>query len=83
MECLNITTNPAIEISNKIYDKSAVIDGKNQFSQFAKISITPLGRTTARITFQVKPKYIQQQKEIINEFLNYILDLTVKNKEEN
>lgn len=76
MDCITI------KISNKIYDKNAIIQAKNQFGSFAKVSITPLNRSEIEVNFQIKKSFSGQCREIINEFLNYSLDLSIKNKEE-
>lgn len=62
------------EIDHRLYPREAINNARNAFRDFCDFKITPLGNYKILIRVKVRSKYQSQGREIILEFLNYLLD---------
>lgn len=67
-----------INLSNSIYNKKAILEGRNVFSPYAEIKITPQHSNLVQISIRTKREFEQDERQICCEFLNYILDRSIQ-----
>lgn len=67
-----------LSISNDFYAKKAILEAKTRFIQYLHLELKPQGNGTVSAVFIVPEKYIGDEREIILECLNYMLDRSVQ-----
>lgn len=64
-----------VELSNKIYPKTIILEAKAAFSEYADFRIVPIRPETISLTIKPYIKYEQNSRDIVLSFINYVLDL--------
>ena len=67
-----------INLSNSIYNKKAISEGRNVFAPYAEIKFTPQSSNGVQISIRTKAEFEQDRRQICCEFLNYILDRSIQ-----
>lgn len=67
-----------LPISNDFYAKAAVLEAKSKFSQYLRLELKPQSNGLVTTVFRVPEKYAGDEREIILECLNYMLDRTIQ-----
>lgn len=67
-----------LDVCNELYPKEAVFDARSAFTSYLTVRIQPEGRNIARLTLRIEPKYQKESRQIVLEFLNYLLDRSVQ-----
>ena len=68
----------SLEVIDEIYSKKSVFDAREAFSSYLTLQITPLGRGRSKLFIKIKPKYLENSREVLLEFMNYMLDRSVQ-----
>ncbi len=61
-------------IDHRIYPRKALADARHAYNEYCSLTVSPLGSDQARVTISVNPAYESDAKQIVPEFLNYLLD---------
>lgn len=61
-------------IDREIYPRKAISDARYAFRDFFSLTVSSIDSDQDKMTITVKPEHEQQGKEIVLEFLNYLLD---------
>jgi len=61
-------------IDRGIYPRKALSEARHAYRDFFSLTISPIESNQDKVTITVKSEYEHQGKEVILEFLNYLLD---------
>lgn len=61
-------------IHHDLYPREALAQARSAFRDYCTIRITPLPGNAAQIAIQVDERCGQNERDVVLEFLNYILD---------
>ncbi len=67
-----------LPISNDLYVKTAVLEAKGKFAQYLRLELKPQNNGAVAAVFSVSEKYANDEREIILECLNYMLDRSIQ-----
>ncbi len=65
-------------IDHKIYPRKALIDGRHAYKEFCDVQVTPLKNGLVEVVITPKIENKDNSREVILEFLNFILDRAVQ-----
>ncbi len=65
-------------IDNTIYPRKAVIDSRQAYRDYCTVQAKPLGGTRIQLTITARSVDNHGGREVILEFLNYLLDKSVE-----
>lgn len=61
-------------IDQRLYPGEAISEAGHEYRNFCTLSISPLGSDQVEVVITVKPKHKARGREVVLEFLNYLLD---------
>ena len=67
-----------LPIFNDLYTKAAVLEAKNKFSPYLRLELKPQSNGFISAIFDVPAEYVSDEREIILECLNYMLDRSIQ-----
>lgn len=67
-----------VGVNNEIYLKSAIAGARSAFAKYLNLRIVPLSTGNVELIFQINPGVEDNAREIVLEFLNYILDYSIQ-----
>jgi len=65
-------------IDHKIYPRKALIDGRHAYKGFCNVQVTPLKNNLVEVAITPKLEHRDNSREVILEFLNFVLDKAVQ-----
>lgn len=64
----------ACEIDHTLYPRKALAEARQTYASYCDFRVRPKNETRAELTIIVKPEYTGDAREVLLEFLNYLLD---------
>jgi hypothetical protein len=61
-------------LDHGIYPRKAVTEARQAFRDHCTFQVSPLGGERVRLSISVKAAHTQNAREVMLEFLNYVLD---------
>jgi len=61
-------------IDRRIYPRKAISEARHAYRDFFSITIYPIDPDEDKVIITVNPEHDKQGKEVVLEFLNYLLD---------
>ncbi len=61
-------------IDHHLYPRKTISAARQAYKDYCLFKIEPINDEKARLTIIVQPEYEAQQREIVLEFLNFVLD---------
>ncbi len=65
-------------IDNSLYSKQALSETRQAFKEYCSIKVTPLPGQQVKLHIAVKQQYQDSCRQIVLEFMNYLLDLSAQ-----
>ena len=65
-------------LNHDIYKKPSLEKTISDYSQYCKVKTQSLDENNTTIEIFINPEHLQDAEQIKNEFLNYVLDLSIK-----
>ena len=65
-------------IDNSLYPKRAVAEARQAYREYCDVEVAPAVDGGVELAFSVKPPYANKEREVILNFLNYALDLSMQ-----
>ena len=66
-------------LNHEIYEKSSLEKAIKDYSSYCSIKTLHTDKNNTEIEIILKEEYKKDSEQIKNEFLNYVLDLSIKN----
>lgn len=66
------------EISNSIYTKKDLAEARQAFVKYLSVQVLPVSKGRVLLTIKVKSEYLSQEREVILEFFNYLMDTSIQ-----
>lgn len=70
-------------IDHNLYPRQALADARHAYKDYCTLKIEPRDYGWAAVQIEVKPQYEIDSRQIVLEFLNYILDRAIQLQLEN
>lgn len=61
-------------IDHRLYPRKALTDARQAYRDYCTLSMSPRSAEQAQIVITVRPEYEDRGREVVLEFLNYLLD---------
>ena len=68
------------KISHFVFEKSDIRAARHAFLPYLDVLVRPCDINCAELSFKVRPEYESQSREVIFEFLNYLMDSSAQKK---
>jgi len=65
-------------IDHALYPRKALADARQAYRDYCSLKIVPLGSSKARIVITVNDAYENESRQVILDFLNYLLDTSIQ-----
>lgn len=71
-----------LRIDNRIYSKQALNEARVAFANYLKVNVCLDAVGNVNLTFCVLDQYRESSREVILEFMNYVLDRSIQLQQE-
>ena len=61
-------------IDHSLYPRKALTDARQAYRNYCTLKIVPLGNEKVQVSITVNEKYESESRQIVLDFLNYMLD---------
>lgn len=75
-----MTTQITKTIDHSLYPRNALADARQAYRDYCSLKIAPLSNDRAEVTITVNDKFDSDGRQVILDFLNYLLDRSAQIK---
>ena len=65
-------------IDNSIYSKPALSETRQAFKEYCSVNAVPIANQQVKLLININDKYQDNKREIVLEFMNFLLDLSAQ-----
>jgi hypothetical protein len=61
-------------VDHTLYPRKALLDARQAYLDYCTLKVVPLGNDRVQLSITVKDSHENESKQVVLEFLNYLLD---------
>jgi hypothetical protein len=69
-----VSTHVTKTIDHSLYPRNALADARQAFRDYCSLQIAPLSNDRAEVTITINDTYDSDGRQVVLDFLNYLLD---------